>query len=132
LNAVDEVQAWVEEACANIDAQMAEAQRKAVAAAKMAEDMERVVGQARSRRGEVAVATDASGRVIDLRLTDEAMRYRSNDLARMLLETIEQARRDSSRQALDLARDTLGEDSLTFARIAADLGGTEGGRGVRS
>jgi len=119
---MDSVDEWLVRFENDVDMQVAEAQRKAEAAANMADEMTRVVGRAQAERGEIAVTTDVAGRVTGLKLTAAAVRHHPDALAGKLLETINRARRDAGRQALDLAADTFGEDSSTYARIAEELG----------
>ena len=118
---MDDVDTWVEQASTRLAQQVESAQQHAAAAAKLAHDMERVKGEARSQRADIKVTTDVSGRVTDIEVTDAAAPYYGAYLSQMLLQTINEARADAARQAKDLARAAFGEDSPTYARITADL-----------
>ena len=113
--------ARADDASARVGQQVAAAQERAATAAQVRVEMDRLRGQARSRRGEVTVTTDATGRVVDLRFADDALELSARDLSRLTLETIEASRAASGAAALDLARAAWGEDSSTVAALATEL-----------
>jgi DNA-binding protein YbaB len=108
-------------AIARVNAQIKEAQERAVRASAMRQQVESVRGQAASTRREVTVTVDVSGRLVDLDIAEAGMELAPRDLARLVVTTVEQARRNAGDQSIALAAEVFGEDSIVVDRLRAEV-----------
>lgn len=110
-----------------VQQQVKQAQQRAQAAQQMRAEVEAVRGKAYSQRRELAVTVDASGRLVDVELSDAAMDLRARDLASLIVATAQAAARDAGQQAMDLAAAAFGEDSPVVARLRDEVDSRSGG-----
>lgn len=110
------------------DAAIAKVQRDIELAAERAEraqqvkvEIDAVRGRGRSPRGEVVVEVDASGMLRDVRLTDDAMVLRADELSRFVLDAARAAQRDAGAQAVAIAEESFGEDSPMTAHLRGEV-----------
>jgi DNA-binding protein YbaB len=75
----------------------------------------------RSSRGDVTVTADPTGRISKVRLSEDAMDLRPDDLSRLLTETIADAQRAASAAALQEAEQLLGADDGFVAQLRNDI-----------
>ena len=108
-------------ALARVAEQIAQAQERAARASEVRAAIDRVRGRARSRRGEVTVEVDVTGRMTDLRLDDEAMSLDAADLAGLIRETVTLATRDAGVRAVAVSDDAFGEGSSISAHLRGEL-----------
>ncbi|WEG09296.1 YbaB/EbfC family nucleoid-associated protein [Microbacterium horticulturae] len=106
---------------ARVQDQVAAAQQRAQAAQQMRAQVEAVRGTAYSQRRELSVTVDASGRLVDVELSDAALDLRARDLSRLIVTTAQAASRDAGQQAMDLAVTAFGEDSPVVARLRDEV-----------
>jgi len=106
---------------ARVQDQVAAAQKRAQAAQQMRAQVEAVRGTAYSQRRELSVTVDASGRLVDVQLSDAALELRARDLSRLIITTAQAASRDAGQQAMDLAAAAFGEDSPVVARLRDEV-----------
>ncbi|WP_415139839.1 YbaB/EbfC family nucleoid-associated protein [Microbacterium sp.] len=78
-------------------------------------------GRAVSPRGDVTVVVDASGRLVDLALSERAGELRPADLARSIVDTANKARVRAGEQAVAVAVEAFGEDSGVVARLRSEV-----------
>ena len=104
-----------------VDRQVQDAQRRAEDASRFRAGMDQVRGRATSQYRDVAAVTDVAGRLVDLQLTPDALRRDPRGLARLVVATVDAARRDAGNQALTMAGDAFGADSAVVTRLAAEL-----------
>jgi DNA-binding protein YbaB len=108
-------------AIARVEAEIRAAQERAERAGQVKERLDRVRGQARSRRGEVTVVADPAGRLLDVDIADDGMRLGARDLGRLIVETAQAASRDAGRQALAITAEAFGEESPVTERLRGEL-----------
>jgi DNA-binding protein YbaB len=99
---------------------IATAQQRAAAKARAKADVAVVRGRGHSRGGEVSVEVDAAGGLTDVQLTDDAMELRAPDLAWMIRETAELARRDAAARARAVARAAFSEVSSITEQLGVE------------
>ena len=104
-----------------VDQETKSAQERAADVTRFRSDLEQVRGRATSRYLDVTAVADVNGRLVDLQLAADAVRRDPRDLARIILDTADDARRNAADQALAMARETFGADSGLVARLATDL-----------
>lgn len=112
---------WADESMEQVDRQVRDAQRRAEEATRFRASMDQVQGRATSLYRDVSAATDVNGRLVDLQLTSDALRRDPRDLARLVVSTVDAARRNAGSQALTVARDAFGADSAIVTKLAAEL-----------
>lgn len=81
----------------------------AASAQAASDELGRVSGQARSGRGEVEVRVSASGALVDLHLTPAARRLEAEQLARLILDTAQEAQRAAAAQTMRIMSDYVGD-----------------------
>jgi DNA-binding protein YbaB len=108
-------------AIARVNAQIREAQERAVRASAMRQQVEAVRGVAMSRGREVSVTVDVSGRMIDLDISDKGLELSPRELSRLIVTTVDQARRHAGDQSIALAAEVFGEDSMVVDRLRAEV-----------
>lgn len=106
---------------AKIERDIELAQERAARAVRTRSEIEQVRGRASSRRGEASVEVDATGVLVSLRLTDDALDLGTDRLAALIQDTIRAASRDSAQQALRVADAEFGEGSQYTAHLRAEL-----------
>lgn len=106
---------------ARVQDQVAAAQQRAQAAQQMRARVDAVRGTAFSPRRELSVTVDASGRLVDMELSDAALDLRAKDLSRLIVTTAQAATRDAGQQATELAAAAFGEDSPVVARLRDEV-----------
>lgn len=97
-----------------IEAKMQQAQRIQQAA-------ENLRGEASSKDGSVSVTVDQSGNVVDLELTDGALRNRPAELSSIILSTVRSAQSKLSEQMRAAMTQVVGEDSGTLNAVLGGL-----------
>ncbi|MDR3068385.1 MAG: YbaB/EbfC family nucleoid-associated protein [Cellulomonas sp.] len=112
---------WADESLSTVDQQIQDARRQAETAATLRADLDQVRGSATSRYGEVSAATDVAGRLLDLRLTADALRRDPHELATLVVATADAARRQAADRALALTEAAFGTGSAAATRLAAEL-----------
>jgi len=112
---------WADESVVQVDQETKSAQERAADVTRFRSDLEQVRGRATSRYLDVTAVADVNGRLVDLQLAADAVRRDPRDLARIILDTADDARRNAADQALAMARETFGADSGLVARLATDL-----------
>ncbi|WP_051191869.1 YbaB/EbfC family nucleoid-associated protein [Microbacterium luticocti] len=116
---------------ARVHDQVAAAQQRAQAAQQMRAQVEAVRGTASSPRRELSVTVDASGRLVDVELSDAALNLGARDLSRMIVSTAQAASRDAGQQAVDLAAAAFGDDSPVVARLRDEVQARTGEDGAQ-
>ncbi|QAY60102.1 YbaB/EbfC family DNA-binding protein [Microbacterium protaetiae] len=106
---------------ARVQEQVEQAQQRARVAQQMRVEVEAVRGKATSPRRELAVTVDASGRLVDVELSDAAMDLRTRDLSRLIVETAQAAQRDAGEQAVAVTSRAFGDESPVVARLRDEL-----------
>ncbi|WP_165310852.1 YbaB/EbfC family nucleoid-associated protein [Microbacterium protaetiae] len=101
--------------------QVEQAQERARAAQQMRAQVEAVRGKAYSQRRELSVTVDASGRLVDVELSDAALELRARDLSRLIVVTAQEAARDAGAQAMGLAAAAFGDDSPVVSRLRDEV-----------
>lgn len=108
-------------ALARVQHDIAAAQERATKAVEVQGAIAAVRGTGRSPRGEVTVDVDASGMLRDLRLTEEALRRRPDELAALILDAARTAQRDAGARALAVAEDAWGADDVAVAHLRTEV-----------
>lgn len=108
-------------ALARVQADVAAAQERAARAVEVQAQIAAVRGTGRSPRGEVTVDVDASGMLRDLRLTDDALRRRPDELATLILDAARTAQRDAGARAVAVASDAWGEADPAVEHLRAEV-----------
>lgn len=92
-------------------------QQQTFLAMELSRRMEEVRGSAHSLGGEVAITVDSAGGLAELKLSDQAMRMRPEDLASLILETSRRAQARLAQRVTAVTRDLYGDDSETASFI---------------
>jgi len=79
--------------------------------------LEAVSGRASSSRRDITATVDASGRLVDLTFTEQALQRSTQDLAREVLAAVAQAQRVAGAAALEIASEVYGEDSASTSAL---------------
>lgn len=69
----------------------------------------------------VEVTVDSSGTLLDVHFSDRIRRVPPEDVARTLMETLEEARRRMSEESAQVIGETMGEDSRAGQAVAERL-----------
>lgn len=104
---------------------VADAQNRAQ---EMRGEIDAVRGRGTSPRREVVVTADASGALMDLKLTDEALEFSPTTLAEMILDATGKARRDAGEQAIRITSDAFGESSSAVTMMRDEIDRRESAR----
>lgn len=116
-----------------IEEQVAEAQERARRAAEVRQGIDALRGVATSPRRELSVTVDASGRLVDVEVTDAAYRLSPRDLGRLIVETASAAGRQAGAKAVELASEAFGAESGIVAHLRDEIERSTGpGGGVPS
>ncbi|GAA3818917.1 YbaB/EbfC family nucleoid-associated protein [Cellulomonas soli] len=110
-----------DEAIAKVARDIEAAQERAARAGELKAAIDRVRGSATSPRGEVQAQADASGRLTDLHLKDDALNLGADRLAVLVLETVQAATRDAGARAVATTEDAFGTDSPLTAHLRAEV-----------
>lgn len=113
---------------ARLRQQVADAQSRASRAQEMRSEIDAVRGRGTSPRREVVATADASGALMDLKLTDEALEFSPTTLAEMILGATGKARRDASEQAIRITSDAFGESSSAVTMMRDEIDRRESAR----
>lgn len=97
------------------------AQQRAVAASAVRAEIEAVRERVSSPRRELSVVVDASGRLLDVGLTDDALRLGPAALGRLLVETSGRAQQAAGARAGRIAADAFGEDDPAVAHLRGEI-----------
>lgn len=97
------------------------AQQRAVAASVVRAEIEAVRERVSSPRRELSVVVDASGRLLDVGLTDDALRLGPAALGRLLVETSGRAQQAAGARAGRIAADAFGEDDPAVAHLRGEI-----------
>lgn len=115
--------AWdADTALSQVAEQIAAARERAVLASRVRDELDRVQGRCRSRRGEVEAVCDVTGRIMDLRFSRAAFDLSPADLSRVTVDVIGRARRQAARTAVGVVCNGFGAGDPTVAVIAEELG----------
>lgn len=104
--------------------QVARAEERRADAQHLANDIRSLAATAHSRRGEVSVTAQPSGRVTSVEFTAAALDLSAHELSRIVSDTIATAQHQAAMDAVARSARTLGEDSefvshlRTEARVA--------------
>jgi hypothetical protein len=98
-----------------------QAQRRAEAATAVRAEIEAIQERVSSPRRELSVVVDASGRLLDVGLTDEALRMSPAALGRLLVETAGRAQQAAGVRAGRIAADAFGEDDPAVAHLRGEI-----------
>jgi DNA-binding protein YbaB len=85
----------------------------------MSEQLQQLRVTATDRDGMVEVAVDASGSLVDLKLSPRMARVSGDALARTIMETVREAKRQVAARSQEVIESTLGSDSPAAQAIAA-------------
>lgn len=88
----------------------------------MSERMQAVRVSVADPGGLAEVTVDSTGALIDLKLTDRIQRVAPNEVARTILATLGQARRQLADRSEEIIAETVGADSLAGRAIAERVG----------
>ncbi len=114
-----------------IEEQVAEAQERARRAAEVRQGIDALRGVATSPRRELSVTVDASGRLVDVEVTDAAYRLSPRDLGRLIVETTRAAGRQAGAKAVELASEAFGAESGIVTHLRDEIERSKGpGDGV--
>ncbi|MEU8140650.1 YbaB/EbfC family nucleoid-associated protein [Nonomuraea sp. NPDC048901] len=103
----------------DVDGPAREGARMLTALEAAQEDLDKIVGTAKSRSGHVEASVNPEGRVLNVSFGPRALRMGSEDLAEEVMATLDLAGADAQRQADALLRDTL--PGYDLEQAAADL-----------
>jgi hypothetical protein len=98
-----------------------QAQQRAAAASAVRAEIEAVRERVSSPRRELSVVVDASGRLLDVALTDDALRLSPAALGRLLVETAGRAQQAAGDRAGRIAADAFGEDDPAVAHLRGEI-----------
>ena len=110
-----------EAALATVNAQIDHAQKFAVEAQRVQQEIAAVVGRARSRDGLVTVTVSVSGQLTDLHISEDASEGSMAELAKTIRTTMAGAQARAGEQAVQLMGDAFGEDAPATARLRSEL-----------
>jgi DNA-binding protein YbaB len=108
-------------AVARIEEQIAEAQERARRASEVRQQIDAVRGSATSPRRELTVTVDASGRLVAVDVTEDALRLSPRDLGRLVVETANAAQRQAGAKAVEVASDAFGAESGIVAHLRDEV-----------
>ena len=113
-----------------IQRQVEEAQQRAAAARAFAERTESLTASGHSPRGEVEVAVDRAGRLVNIVFSSRALEEVSADALRtQVLQATAKAQARVQAAAIELAEDAFGWDSATTAMFREQFPGPSLGGG---
>lgn len=113
-----------------IQRQVEEAQQRAAAARAFAERTESLTASGHSPRGEVEVAVDRAGRLVNIVFSSRALEEVSADALRtQVLQATAKAQARVHAAAIGLAEDAFGRDSATTAMFREQFPGPSLGGG---
>jgi DNA-binding protein YbaB len=85
----------------------------------MSDQLQQLRVSASDRDGIVEVTVDSSGSLVDLKLNPRMARVSSDALARTIMETVREAKRQVAARSQEVIESTLGTDSPAARGIAA-------------
>ncbi|MDQ4215261.1 YbaB/EbfC family nucleoid-associated protein [Microbacterium sp. ASV81] len=101
--------------------ELEQAQQRAAAAAGVRADIEAVRERLSSPRRELTVVVDASGRLLDVGLTEAALQLGPAALGRLLVETANKAQQAAGERAARIAAEAFGEDDPAVAHLRSEI-----------
>ncbi|MGN8026732.1 YbaB/EbfC family nucleoid-associated protein [Microbacterium sp. 22242] len=110
-----------EEVQERLAVQVEQAQQRAEAASAVRSEIEAVREQATSLRREVTVAVDASGRLLDVTLSEAALQLGARALGRMIVDTSVKAQQAAGARAARIAAEAFGEDDPAVAHLRSEI-----------
>ncbi|PKI89917.1 hypothetical protein CW368_12190 [Actinomycetales bacterium SN12] len=102
-------------------AQVEQAHRRAEAAVAARIEIQGVRERVVSPRGELSVVVDASGRLLDVGLTDAALRLTPGALSRLILEMAQKAQWAAGERAVQVAAEAFGEEDAAVAHLRGEI-----------
>ena len=111
-----------DETIARINAQVQQAQERAVQAAAVRREVDSLRASVSSDQGDIEVQVDVVGRLSDLTLTRSALDRHPDALAREILRVAREAQVRAGEKALTLAADAFGAESDLVERMRLEIG----------
>jgi DNA-binding protein YbaB len=130
MRGTDDFDVWQnpEAARARIQEQLEQAQRAAVKATAVRDQIAAIRGTATSRDRAVTAVCDASGALLDLELADDVQDANPRALAQQIVATVREATAKAGAQAVAVAQEAFGEDSATANQLRAEVADREARR----
>lgn len=128
----DEVDDAVARAHADIDGWVRQAQERAEASRRLAEQVEALRETEVSRDRAISVTVDAAGRLVDLRLREPAMDFTPGDLAAAIMRAVQRASGRAGERTAQMAAEVWGEDSAVAQRVRQAYTGAGDGAAPQS
>ena len=113
----DEFELAAQRAREQVDGWLRQSQEQAEKAHRVSREVEAIRETETASDRTVTVAVDAGGRLVDLKLTREAMDLYPADLATTILECVDKARSRAGAKASRLASEAWGEESDLAQRM---------------
>lgn len=110
-----------EELIAQVERDVVAAEARAAQAQQFAAEVTAMRGEARSPRGEVRVAVDLGGKLLDVAFSDDAVELSPQALARLVLTTADEAHRRAGRQAMQHAEQLYGADAAVTIEMRREF-----------
>lgn len=111
LGSVEPISPEAQQILDRIDEQTLEAIRRGEAAERVQTQVTQLRQQASSRDHEITVEVDSEGHLTDITFETSALGLGTSELARLILDTISQARIQVSQRVVEIAMEEFGQDS---------------------
>ncbi|MDY6214361.1 MAG: YbaB/EbfC family nucleoid-associated protein [Schaalia hyovaginalis] len=118
---VEEAYARLEAVRARAERQLREAQDRKDRFAQVSRDAQSHAATVRSPRGEVEVTAQATGRILNLTFSSNALALGSEKLAALVTETIARAQHDAATQGITLMSSVLPGDSPFYRSLSVQI-----------
>lgn len=107
-------------ALAKIDAQVAAAEARRAGLDQLAEEIATLTATARSPQGEVTAEAQSSGRIVQVSVTEAAVKLSATRLSQLLTETVAEAQRKAALAAVECSARVLGEESPLVGQLRTE------------
>ena len=119
----------IQAARARVAAQVAEAETRNAAVARLADDVSALTVRIASPRGEVTVTASPTGRVVQVSLTSAAETLAAAALSQLVTDTVARAQHSAAMAAVQRSAELLGEHSPFVVQLRDDAESTFPDRG---
>lgn len=107
-------------ALAKVDAQVAAAEARRAGMDQLAGEIATLTATVRSPQGEVSVEAQSSGRIVQVAVTEGALKLSAIRLSQLVTETVAEAQRKAALAAVDRSARVLGEESPLVGQLRSE------------
>lgn len=117
---MDDAQNAAAAALAKVDAQVAAAEARRAGMDQLAGEIATLTATVRSPQGEVSVEAQSSGRIVQVAVTEGALKLSAIRLSQLVTETVAEAQRKAALAAVDRSARVLGEESPLVGQLRSE------------